>query len=336
MYKLHILFLFVLSVFVLNSCNDPDFTLPNITGRAGEVVVVMDDVMWTGNVGEALRNALSKDYPCLPQSEPYFDLVQIPEKAFTSIFATHRNLILFEIDKDKKTGLSVMEDLNAHPQTVLTFYGPDRAEIASYIEQESQKIIDIVSSAERQRIIDNYRKYENKEIGNALRKNHSLEMFIPKGYTLDVDTTSFAWISHETPQISQGILVYYYPYTDTAMFTRDKLIAARDSILKKNVPGPIVGSYMTTEKDILSPVFDEFLFNKKYVAELRGLWKVEGDFMGGPFVSISTIDEKRSRLVTVEGYVYAPKFDKRNYLRQVEAVLYSLSFYDNPADQKNK
>jgi hypothetical protein len=30
----------------------------------------------------------------------------------------------------------------------------------------------------------------------------------------------------------------------------------------------------------------------KYYAELRGLWKVENDFMGGPFVSLSTLDEK--------------------------------------------
>jgi len=31
-------------------------------------------------------------------------------------------------------------------------------------------------------------------------------------------------------------------------------------------------------------------------------------------------------VITVEGYVYAPGKDKRNLLRQVEAIVYSVSF----------
>jgi hypothetical protein len=31
-------------------------------------------------------------------------------------------------------------------------------------------------------------------------------------------------------------------------------------------------------------------------------------------------------VVTAEGYVFAPKFDKREYLREVEAVVKSMEF----------
>jgi len=62
--------------------------------------------------------------------------------------------------------------------------------------------------------------------------------------------------------------------------------------------------------------------------EIRGLWRVENAFMGGPFVSLSTVDETRNRVVTVEGFVYAPKADKRNLMRQVEAVVYSLQIME--------
>jgi hypothetical protein len=82
---------------------------------------------------------------------------------------------------------------------------------------------------------------------------------------------------------------------------------------------------MTTELEVF-PQYRSLNLNGTYTAELRGLWKVEGDFMGGPFISISQIDEKRNRIVTVEGYVYAPKFNKREYIRQLEAILYSLEF----------
>jgi len=94
-------------------------------------------------------------------------------------------------------------------------------------------------------------------------------------------------------------------------------------MLKKYVGGENPGSYMSTELQVL-PTFRSFKLNGTYTAELRGLWKVEGDFMGGPFISISQLDESKNRVVTVEGFVYAPKYNKRNYVRQLEAILYSL------------
>jgi hypothetical protein len=43
--------------------------------------------------------------------------------------------------------------------------------------------------------------------------------------------------------------------------------------------------------------------------------------MGGPFYSLTIVDEERGRLLTVEGYAYAPYFDKRPYIREVEGVV---------------
>ena len=51
---------------------------------------------------------------------------------------------------------------------------------------------------------------------------------------------------------------------------------------------------------------------------------MEGDFMGGPFVSHSRVDEKNHRVVVAEVFVYSPEKMKRNLLRQVEASLYTL------------
>ena len=60
--------------------------------------------------------------------------------------------------------------------------------------------------------------------------------------------------------------------------------------------------------------------------ELRGLWEVENDFMGGPFVSYTTLDERTNRLITLDCYVYSPKYGKRNYLRALEHLVYVISF----------
>ena len=67
--------------------------------------------------------------------------------------------------------------------------------------------------------------------------------------------------------------------------------------------------------------FREYTKDNRYYAELRGLWKLENGFMGGPFISITTLDESRNRVVTAEGFVFAPGKAKRNYLRELEAIL---------------
>jgi hypothetical protein len=56
--------------------------------------------------------------------------------------------------------------------------------------------------------------------------------------------------------------------------------------------------------------------------------------MGGPFINLSVLDASRRRVVTVEGNVYAPKNDKRNYLRQLEAMIYSLEFPSQKINDK--
>ena len=60
--------------------------------------------------------------------------------------------------------------------------------------------------------------------------------------------------------------------------------------------------------------------------ELRGLWNVKGDFMGGPFVSYAILDTNHNKILYLEGFVYAPKYNKRNYIKRLEAILLSLKF----------
>lgn len=53
------------------------------------------------------------------------------------------------------------------------------------------------------------------------------------------------------------------------------------------------------------------------VTVYRGLWQMEGDAMGGPFVA------RRIGDWIVEAFVYAPGKEKRNTMRRLEAALMS-------------
>ncbi|MDE5851734.1 MAG: DUF4837 family protein, partial [Alistipes sp.] len=57
-----------------------------------------------------------------------------------------------------------------------------------------------------------------------------------------------------------------------------------------------------------------------------GFWDVAGDYMGGPFVSFTTVDTATNRVFTLDAYVYSPKLHKRNFVRGVEHLLYQVDF----------
>jgi len=301
--------------------------LPNVTGAAGEVVVVLPKEIWNDTIGRSYKAILKEEYPYIPQPEPYFDMILIPDEAFTNIFKTHRNIVLTTVSPEHKTPQFIIKrDVWAAPQTVVNLVGPDYPAVTDYLVRERDRFTQIIEQAERDRIIQNAVKYEEKPLRELLTEKFKISMNFPKGYKLNKNSDNFVWISHETPDISQGVFIYAYPYTDANTFTADYLINRRNEFVKQ-IPGPTQGSYMVTSM-VFPPKFTPLMYRDRYFGQLRGFREVENHAMGGPFISLSTLDEKRNQIITIEGYVYAPRFKKRNYVRQVEALLLTFSVSD--------
>ena len=102
-------------------------------------------------------------------------------------------------------------------------------------------------------------------------------------------------------------------------------VLAAHMIIAARIPGPSDGSYMTTSK-VFTPRYRFFRLEGRAWVEMRGFWDVEGDFMGGPFVSYTTVDTATDRVFTLDCYVYSPKLPKRNYMREVEHLLHLVKF----------
>ena len=296
---------------------------PNVTGKAGELLIVVDKHKWESSVGDSLKSTFKQEVQVLPQKEPMFTVVNIPNSAFSKLFQTHRNIVRVSISpNNKKPSITMKRHVWARPQLYFEIKVPNDSVFFAIFEKNKQGMIDTLLKDERARYLQSFRKFENQEITRVLKKR-AVTMRFPKGYDLDVHKDAFMWISHETPMISQGVIISFINYTDTAQLQKENLIHQIDSVLRKNVPGALDGSYMTIEKriDILS---QKMILNKSYTIKLKGLWRTEGDFMGGPFVALASVDSKRNRIVISFAYVYAPKYNKRNYIRQVETILYSL------------
>lgn len=301
---------------------------PNISGSTGEMLIVMNDSVRNSAGGEKLESVMRQSVVALPQAETLFDVSIIPHRAFSERLRSFRNLVIVKIGPTQNADIKYYKDQWGKQQAMAQIFARDTWQLDSLIEAEEVKLTGFFVKAERDRSQRYYRKYINKNLTEKFQEKWDAFMIVPVNFTENKPGKDFMWMSHETPLVSQGLLVYSFEYTGHESISEAYLLNKRDSVLKINVPGPSQGSYMETENRV--PVtYKRFEHNDHQIVEMRGLWRVEGDLMGGPFVSFAHIDPENSRIVVTEGYVYAPeKPEKRNLVWQLESVLYSFRFLE--------
>lgn len=313
------------AVMVFGGCKGNGTLLPNVSGKAGEIIVAMDKNDWDGNLGSTTRTILAADYPFLPQQEPLFSLSNVPVTGFADLFKVHRNLLFFNISESDQSGVVYKNDVWAHPQCVIQVTAPTSDSAAVILKENSERIINSFEQAERDRIIANSIRYEEHSIPPAVKEMTGGSPHFPSGFKLRKKTSDFLWISDDKQYVTQGVFIYRYPAAENDNFSMENIIAHRDAALRENVPGMFENTYMITS-DAVTPAVNYIRFRGRQFAETRGLWEVYNDFMGGPFVSHSFYSKGGQYIIVLDGFVYAPKYDKRQYLRQVEAIMYSFEW----------
>ncbi len=325
--------LLIISV-ALFSCKSSNTKLETITGKSGEVVVVIGKEVWKGSTGSLIRQVLAQPVAALPQEEPMFNLIDVPPDAFINLFKTSRNILTVKISSTfTEPKVEYTNDTWAYPQAVVNIQASSPENFEELFKANSDKIMGYFLKAEKDRLKKTYMDAYEKGVYQKLYDDFHIKLYAPNGYSIVKQDSTFAWIRYDTPLITQNIFVYTYPYDSDSTFTLKYQLDKRNQITREYIPGPQPGSFMTTEME-LPQTFNVLKYNGNYASEMRGLWKVENDFMGGPYVSLSVLDASRRRVVTVEGNVYAPKNSKRNYLRQVEAIVYSLEFLNQQVNDK--
>ncbi|MBN1821338.1 MAG: DUF4837 family protein [Prolixibacteraceae bacterium] len=322
-----------LVVFTAVSCgeNTSQGISKSITGRPGEMVIVITKDDWESAPGKLLQETLGQPQLSLPQEEPIFNLVDIPHNAFDNIFKTTRNIITTKISTTvEESGVFFKDNVWARPQATVTINAKNAEQFQELVNENSGKIISYFLKAERSRLQATYKNIHDKAMLKNLQDKFGITMYCQPGFKKAVETDDFIWFRYDTPEITQGIFVYEIKYNSDSIFSPEYLLYKRNLFLKHNVAGPTEGSYMSTNM-LIDPVFNIFEHNGNYTAEMRGLWRTENDFMGGPYIEIAELDASNQRVIVAEGFVYAPSKDKRNLLRQMEAMIYSMKF-DNQAE----
>ncbi len=336
-----VIFTVALLLVLLASCTTERPSKPSASGRAGELLAVMEPRVWEGQTGEAFRRVFRDTVQVLNQIEPMFDVIHIPKRDFAKIFEPHRHIFFLDIDPQLNAPtIEITRDVWSHPQLVVRVKAPDEAAAVRIIENNAETFYERYLAVEFLRLQNAYRRMLNTTSVRAVKEMFGVDMIIPEGFFVASKGDNFIWLrkSATNEEFDQAVMIWTLDYTDPAVdFNEDVIWARRDSITKKYIPGQFPNTYMTTYNGDPSrgelyfrPQFKQISFNDKYAIEARSLWRVHGDFMGGPFVTYTFVDEASSRLFMVDGWVFAPNYLKRNYMRQVEAIMWSMKFPEQP------
>jgi hypothetical protein len=308
----------------MSSCN-PSATLAKATGFPYEIIVVMEKHFWDQEAGAAIKGELQSAIPGLPQIEPAFKITYATPEQFDGLLTYVKNILIVNINSSMytKTSFSYERDRWAQGQVVATLNAPDTESFTAYMHENKNSLTKFFTEIEMKRTGALLEKSYSVMVMDSVRKLFDIMLYVPSDMAYNRVEKDFFWASNNAKTGRTDLLVYTFPYTDANTFTKEYLIAKRDSVLKINLPGAFPNSYMVTETN-LEVTYTPITVRGNYCGVLRGLWKMVGDMMGGPFVSHIRLDEENRRIVVVEGFVFAPESDKRNFIRRIEAALYTL------------
>jgi hypothetical protein len=312
--------------FLLISCVGNDkMILRESIGKINKVMVVAKISDWTGDVGEEIRSSFGELMVGLPQSEPILSVSQVAPNGFSSMMKASRNILI--ISEGETENFSVKKNLYANPQTIVYVQAKDDSSIIKILQEHKKEIRRIFLDADLDFTQKIFQKEKVDENQYKTVKNLGLSLTIPNKFKTVDDTGDFLWLrNHLKSGIaksgSNNILIYSVPLKDKTTVS-DSIISVRNRIGKKYIPGSKEGMYMITEKAYTAFTFDATIDGKK-AYETRGKWEVKDDFMAGPFLNYTVIDEKNNRLIVFEGFTYAPSVSKRAFLFELEAIAKSM------------
>ena len=353
MKKLHASFSLALSILLmLCGCSDRPGLMPPSGGRLFEVLVVGDD-------SSIVRDVLQQDVPGLPQSEPQFDVSAIKTDAFKSTLRLSRCIVIVSVNPKAFDVPAMQTERNvwAEPQTVVHINTPSIALLRDSIEAFAPRLLLTLNKTEMSKSLSMIRHKRNTKAERLIQQQFGITMWIPADMIASKQAPDFFWLSNNSPTVMKNIVVYRNWHRTTAdglLWYYDSpesfFVSARNYWLGRNIKGETDSMQMSTVNGALmdSPLLGKRQ-NDRWI--FRGLWEMTGDDMGGPFVSLTLpMDSKQWKQkgdygcdnIVVEGFVFAPGKKKRNAMRELEALLYTVKINKasnktpNKASNKNK
>ena len=300
---------------------------PTSSGKPYEILLVADTKYFQDGLIDSLTALLEQPVPGLPQVEESFEVSKIASQSYSSTLRYCRNIIIVNIDRTfTAPKIKFSRNVYAAPQMIMTLQAPDSESLKEYLGVNGQDVVDFFTRADMNWEIDLLKEKHSNFVQEKVQSQFGCDVWVPVELTKTKTSKDFFWAATDRGQRDMNFVMYSYPYTDPETFTEEYCLNKRDSVMKANVPGPNEGQYMQTARPYVDVTDSEL--RGRYAQIARGLWEMKNYDMGGPFVSVSRVDEKNGRVIVAEAFVYAPGDEKKALMRRMEAALYSLQLPD--------
>ncbi len=311
-------------VLLMTSCTK-EVVFPAASGRPYDVLLLMDWGMCNRPVGQMMIDSvLHMPVPGIPQEAYSFDVSHWNPDSLDNILKLSRNVVAVDINPQMytHTKLKFMRNKYAMNQIWVTLQSPSEDSLYNYCAKYKQFIVDFLVKTEMNRLIVDLRKKNSEMVSGLCQEMFNCKITAPEEIIRYKKGENFFWTSGEMGAGLVNLCMYSYPYTGPDSFNKFEVLHKRDSVMHFNIPGSDPGMFMKT--DTLFTRCKPTAVHGAYAYEARGLWYMENDFMGGPFISLSRVDTTRNEVIVAEGFVYSPDGMKRRLIRRLEARLYTL------------
>ncbi len=218
-------------------------------------------------------------------------------------------------------------DLWARNQLVMILTGKDIETMNRSIQEDATNLLHYFQKLSQKRLSAKLYKsiYENKKLEAQLLKDYGWIIYCQVDFHLAMNKPeeNFVWLRRAPgSDVERWIFVHWIENASPVLLEEDSVIALRNKITEKFYRASDNVSYVLIADDYKKTT--EINFNGRYALMTQGLWKMSDRSMGGPFINYTFFDEKTRRLYMVDGSIYAPKYEKKSLIQQVDVILQSF------------
>jgi len=296
--------------------------LPESNGNLNTISVVVDNLLWDGNVGESIRSIFAAPLTGLPVDEPLFKIRQIPPQVFDG-FATRSRLVL-KIEKGNLDSTTkIAGEVFAKPQTVAVVGGKTDQEIIDQLLQNKEKIINAFNKEE---VKEKLRRINlSLLIDEKMEEALGFTVDIPSAYRISKAEDDFYWVRKNiSSSKTMEFMFYEIPLEEISKgdSTVIDIVNLRNRITKTKIPGE--GDIYMKVEDAYAPSLFKTIIDNKPTYEVRSIWTMNEYPMAGPFLTYLIEDKINNRYLVADGYVYAPSLSKRDLVFELESIIKSI------------
>jgi hypothetical protein len=324
-------------------------SLPQANGEHGQVLVSIETDLWEDDIDSIFAKAFSQNAvgPYI-YNEPIFDYINESPKTMTRSRLNNRNFMRIVLEESKtydETEVTVKENYKSTGQLYVMFRDSDKSRLKQFLKENLKTYIALYDVEENERMLADFLNNRNTQFDEVAKEKFGISVAINDEARFKANKDSIIYALHKsvdeitkdnpatgakggTYWANRGVLIWNTPYVNEESMLPGQILATRDSVLKKHVEGTVKGSYMATEYyETHKPKVQFTTINDHRVVLIEGLWKHAGDAAasgGGPFVQASLHHPTNGSVVTVCAYVFAPRFNKREYIREIRTIINTI------------